>query len=379
MSVLDTTTYAIGITIGGVAVDPALVVCDLTIRSGRTRQDDGLEAASATLELTEADPSSITLGMEDVLQITVDGSPRFTGRITEITRTPIPMSEGSTWTIVGTGEIARLSRFMLALPLPAESASARADRVLAALGFPHTITGGMGYVIGPYGVAGDPPATADAILGSLITDTGVVIQDQGDGSLLVQFSDGRLSEDKWTPDPTMTSTDLAFAQTDDVVNDLVVTWIGGSVAASSPGSIAKYDRRSVSLGTSLNDAASAHTRAASIIGRLASPAWSIDSVTTWDREFLEHSVGAIVDVGPLPAGSPVESPWQGVMEGWVEHYQPSADGSARVLGSFLIALGDLAHSAETIHWGGVTPTLKWNTLDPATAWDEAISNAALTP
>ena len=379
MSVVDTTTYAVSLTIGGVAVDPALVVCDLTIRSGRTRQDDGLNAASATIELAEADPSSITLGMEDVLQITVDAQPRFTGRITEITRTPIPMSGGSTWTIVGTGEIARLSRFMLALPLPAESAAARADRVLTAIGFPHTITGGLGYVIGPYGVAGDPPATADAILGSLITDTGVVIQDVGDGSILVQFGDGRLSEDRWTPDPVVTSTDLAFAQSDDVVNDIVVAWIGGNVPANSPSSIAIYDRRSVSLGTSLNDAASAQTRAASIIGRLAFPAWGIDSLTTWDREFLDHMVGAIVDVGPLPPGSPVESPYQGVMEGWVEHYQPSTDGSSRVLGSFLIALGDLQHSAETIHWGGVTPTLHWAGVDPTTAWNEAISNAALTP
>ena len=377
-TVFDTTSYAVAVSIAGVAVDPSLVVADLTIRSGRTRADDGIEPASCTVELVETAPDAITLSMEDVLQITIDGAPRFTGRITEITRTPAGLA-GSSWTLVATGDLARLSRFLLALPLPAETAQARAERVLSALGFSHTLLGGAGYQIAAYGVAGDAPAAADQILSSLVTDTGAIFQDNGDGSILVQFMDARLSEDRWTPAPELTSVELSFAQNDDVVNDLRVSWTGGIVSASSTGSIAQFDKRSVSLDTALNDAPSANQRAASIIGRLSFPAWGIDSLTTWDRDFFNHGIGAIVDVGPLPAGSPVESPWQGVMEGWVEHYQPSTDGSGRVLGSFLVSLGDLQHSAETVHWGGVTPTLHWAGVDPATSWQEAISNAALTP
>jgi hypothetical protein len=377
-TVYDTTTYTIVVTIGGVAVAPDLVVADVTIRSGRQRADDGLEPASATIELLETDIGSINVALAQTLVVTINGAPRFTGRVTEITRTPIGAT-GSSWTIVGMGNISRLARFLLALPLPAETATARAERVLTAIGFAHTTTGGGAYTVGPYGQAGDPPATADQILGQLVTDTGVILQDMGDGSILAQFMDSRLSEDQWTPDPAITSTELAFAQSDDLVNDAAVHWTGGTVTASNPASVAQYEKRSISLDTQLNDAGSAQNRANSIIARLAVPAWAIDTLTTWDAAFFDHHVGAIVNVGPLPAGSPVMSPWSGVMEGWTEHYQPSTDGSGRVLGSFLVALGDTQHSSEILTWQGTDPDFKWNTIDQTVTWQEAISNGDLAP
>lgn len=383
MSVRDTTGYALAVKIDGVAIDPALVVCDVTIRSGRTRQDDGISPATATIELLEHETGSITIGIAQLLTITVDAgagpAPRFTGRITEITRTPIATEDGSSWSIVGAGQLSRLSRFLLALPLPAESAAARANRVVTAAGFTAVVQGGAGLAISAYGAAGDAPASADQILGDLVTDTGAVVADRGDGKILCQFGDGRLSEDQWNPDPALTFTELAFAQSDDVINEAVVSYTGGQVTATSPPSVNRYDHRQISLDTRLADSGSATTRAINIVGRLAFPAWAIDQLTTYDRAFFNHDYGAIVNVAPLPPGSPVASPWQGVLEGWTEHYQPSVDGSQRVLGVFAVALGDLQHSAETVHWGGVTPTLTWAGVDPQTAWNEAISNAALTP
>ena len=164
-----------------------------------------------------------------------------------------------------------------------------------------------------------------------------------------------------------------------MINDARVTWTGGLATSTSPGSIADYDHRAVSLDTSLDTLGAAQTRASSIVSRLAYPAWAIEALTTYDRTFFDHGIGALVDVGPIPATAPVEDPWQGVLEGWTEHYQPSADGTDRILGVFVIAVGDTQHSAEVIHWGGVTPSLHWAGVDPQTAWNEAISNAALTP
>lgn len=383
MSVLDTTGYQLAVLINGAVIDAALVVADVTIRSGRTRQDDGIEPATATIELLEHATTGLAVGIAQTLAVTVDGgdgpAPRFTGRVTEITRTPIQGEDGSTWTIVAAGQLSRLGRFLLALPLPAETAAARAQRVINAVGFVAVVQGGAGLSVADYGVAGDSPAAADSILSDLIRDTGVVVADLGDGSILCQFGDGRLSEDKWTPDPLITNADLSFAQTDDVINDARVSWTGGLVTATSPGSIADYDHRALVVDTALNTLGAAQSRASSIIARLAYPAWAIEALTTYDRTFLDHGIGALVNVGPIPAGAPVESPWTGVMEGWSEHYQPSTDGTNRILGVFVVALGDLQHSAEVIHWAGVTPSLHWNTTDPATDWTEAISNAALTP
>jgi hypothetical protein len=143
----------------------------------------------------------------------------------EITRTD-PDERRIPWTLVGTGR-PRLTRFPLTLPLPAERR--RADRVLTAIGF-RTITGGRGYVSGHMARLairhrGCDPRIADH-------RSGVVIQDQGDGSIPVQFSDGRLSKTSGLRS-VVTSTDLAFAQTDDVVKTPAVAWIGGVVTASS--------------------------------------------------------------------------------------------------------------------------------------------------
>jgi hypothetical protein len=382
-TVLDTTTYAIAVLVDDVAIPQDLIVADVTIRSGRSRQDDGLEPATAVIELLDAQPGQVSVGIAQVLRITVDpgtgATPRFTGRITEITRTPIQGGTGSSWSIVAAGNISRLARFLLDLPIPQESAPARAQRVIEAVGFTAVVQGGDGLTLAAYGVDGDPPASADRILGDLITDTGASVADLGDGSILCQFGDGRLSEDRWTPDPAITNADLAFAQSDDVINDCRVAWAGGLVVATSPGSISRYDYRGISLATNLADLGSATTRATSIIGRLAYPAWAIDALSTFDRGFFDHAIGAVVTIDQLPPGAPVESPWSGVLEGWSEHYQPSTDGSDRLLGVFVIALGDTQHSAETVHWGGVTPTLTWAGVDPATAWYEAVSNAALTP
>jgi hypothetical protein len=267
----------------------------------------------------------------------------------------------------------------MTVPIAAETAAARAARCVAAAGLTAVVEGGANLNLSAYGVAGDPPAAADQVLGQVITDTGCVVQDQGDGRILVQFSDSRLSDDRWTPDPNVTASELAFAQGDDVVNDVRVAYTGGAAVAQDTGSIAKYDRHSLSLQTQLADVGSAQNRASNIVGRLAYPAWAVEAITTWDAAFLQHTIGALVDVTPLPAGSPVEDPWTGVLEGWAETYQPATDGTQRVIGVFTLAIGDRAHSAESIHWGGVTPSLIWNGVDPQTAWFEAISNAALTP
>lgn len=385
MSVLDTTTYDVGITLDGAPVDPAMVVCDVTIRSGRSRQDDGIEPASCTIEIlsvASGGAAEVDVTLAQLVQITVDGQIRFTGRTSEISRTPTTIGEeGWTWTIVAVGNLARLARFTLTPPIPRETAAARALRIIQAVaGGVADIRGGAGYELAAYGASTDPPVHLDQILGQLVADTGAVVQDMPDGSTMVQFADGRLSADLFAPDPTVTSSDLAFAQSDDVINEIIISYGNNQdMTLQAPASITQYDLRSVSLDTQLDDNASATTRAESIISRLAWPSWGIDSLTTWDRDFLNHEIGAVVQVSPLPVGAPVADPWQGVMEGYVEHYQPSTDGSGRVLGSFLLAIGDLQHSAETIHWAGVTPSLTWAGVDPQTAWNEAISNAALTP
>jgi hypothetical protein len=359
-------------------LDPAIVLADVTIRSGRTRADDGLEPASATIDLQVATAPGAGVVIGDALVVDVNGAPRFTGKVAEITRSAVPDDPvASTYTIVAIGALARLPRILVHLPIAPQTAANRAQAVFDAAGIPVRIEGGDTLQIGAYGVDGDDPTTADQVIGSLVTDTGAIVADQGDGAVLVQFLDSRLGHDSFTPDPDRTHVDLAWDQSDDLVNDATVEWIGGLETARDDGSVSEYDLHSIRLTTALADVGSAIRRCNSLVARLARPAWSLGAVQTWDEAALAHNVGALVTIAPLPPSSPVAGAWTGVLEGWTETYSPASDGSG-IVGAWDLAIGDLQHSAETLPWIGVDPeTLQWAEVNPDTAWIEAVSNGDL--
>jgi hypothetical protein len=368
------------VSLNSVALDPALVVADVAIRSGRSRSDDGLSASSATVELLTPDPAGVVVSIADTLAVTVDGYARFQGAVSEITRASQEDPLSSRYTLVAVGPIARLPRVQVPMPLPAGTARARAQAVFDAAGVPVVIEGGESYQLAALGAAGDPPTGADQIIGALIGDTGAVVVDQGDGSVLAQFLDSRLSEDVWAPDPALTHVELAWEQSDDLINDITVSWSADPPAtSSSPDSVSKYGRHATSLSTGLARAADAAHRATSIVARLAYPAWNVAGVETWDAAILAHRVGAIVTLSPLPPSSPTGgTAWSGVLEGWTEQYGPDATGA--LAGTWTLALSDRAHSAETVAWANVSPaTLKWSQVNPQTSWSEAISNGDLYP
>jgi hypothetical protein len=331
------------------------------------------------VEILTPDPAGVVVGIADTLAVVVDGNPRFQGRISEITRASQDDPLSSRYTLVAVGPIARLPRVLVAMPMPAGSARARAQAVFTAAAIPVVIEGGESYQLAALGVAGDPPQGADQVLGAVVNDTGLVVADLGDGSVLCQFLDSRLSEDVWSPDPALTHVDLSWEMVDDLVNDISVEWAGGAPAtASSAGSITQYERHSASLTTALAGLADAQHRAASIIARLAYPAWQVGAVETWDTTVMAHRIGAVVTLAPLPPSSPTAAgSWSGVLEGWSEQYGPDAAGN--LAGTWTLALSDRAHSAETVSWANVSPaTLQWAQVNPQTSWSEAISNGDLS-
>ena len=365
--------------LNGVALAGDIVVADIAIRSGRSRADDGLAPASATIELRSPNPTGASVAISDKLTVLVDGAKRFTGRVAEVTRTTDssdPM--GSEYTVVAIGPIARLARLLVALPIAAQTAAQRATAVFAAAGIPATVLGGTTYNLAALGATGDPAIAADQVLGSIMNDTAAVIFDKGDGSIIVQFPESRISGDVWTPDPAKTQVELSWDQTDDLVNDATVTYgtgTGSSVNATSPASITTHDRHAVRLSTGLADVGSATRRANSMVARLADPAWEAGGVSTWDQTFRAHTVGAVVTLAPLPPSAPMAGSWTGILEGWVEHYEPGTDG--QLIGTYELALSDRQHSAETLIWSAAAPAEHWNTVNPATSWTEVLSNADL--
>lgn len=369
------------ISLNGTPISGALVVADVAIRSGRSRSDDGLSAASATVELLTPDPAGVAVSIADTLAVAVDANPRFQGRVSEITRaTGDDDPDSSRYTLVAVGPIARLPRVQIPMPLAAATARARMVEVFAAAGIPLVAQGGDSYQLAALGQPGDPPTGADQIVSAIMNDTGAVVADLGDGSVLAQFLDSRLSHDTWTPDPALTHVELAWEQTDDLINDMTVEWPGGPAATtSSSASIDRYGRYAATLNSGLGSQADAAHRGGSIIARLAFPAWQIGAVDTWDPTVMAHQIGAVVTLAPLPPSSPVSGgEWAGVLEGWTEKYGPDADGN--LAGTWTLAISDRAHSSESVSWAGVSPaTLTWQQVNPETSWAEAFSNSDLYP
>ena len=108
--------------IKGVTVDPSHVLATVTIRSGRTRADDGLSPSSATIEIVTPDPAGSRGRHRRPVDDHVNGYPRFTGRISEITRAPASDPAATSYTLVAVGAIARLPRIQIPLPLAATNA-----------------------------------------------------------------------------------------------------------------------------------------------------------------------------------------------------------------------------------------------------------------
>ena len=378
---MPTAHYApqVAVAVAGVTLDPDVVVADLTIRSGRARFDDGLEPATTTIDILSASVATqVTVGQD--LQVVVDGGPRFTGRVAEVTRAAAGIGQ-TMFTVSGAGGIARMGRILVALPLPAQSARDRCVGVLEAAGYVAECYGGDAYPLAAYGAPGDAPDTLAAVLSAAMSDTGVVIADQPDGRVLVQFPDSRLSADRFAPAPEATHVDLEWVQTDDLVNDCTVEWVGGAaVEATSPTSIDEYDLHTLRISTNLADVGSATRRATSLVARLALPVWECGDVETWDPGIRDHGIGALITLAPLPDSAPVAGDsWTGVMEGWQDHYAPAADGSGLLAGTWDLSLSDPRKSAEVVVWSGVDPaSLAWSQVIEATAWNEAVSNGDLS-
>jgi hypothetical protein len=370
-------SVAVAVKVHGVPLDPSIVLADVTVRSGRERADDGLSPSSATVDLLSPAPLGSTLRIADAIAITANGVARFAGRVAELTQ---DARGGQTaTTLVAVGALARLPRLPVALPLPAATAAARVSAIFAGAGIPVAISGGTTYNLAAYGATGDDPTTADTVVAAVMADTGAIVADGGDGTVIVQFPEARISGEKHTPDAARTSSELVWQMSDDVVNDASVEYgpqASRAVArATNSISIETYDVHATRLSSGLGDAGSATRRATSIVSRLAAPAWEVRSVESWDDAALTYHVGALMTLGPLSSAAPVPSPWIGILEGWTERYQP--DDAGGIIGVWDLAMGDPRHSAETLVWANATPAEHWATVNPATSWQEVISNSDL--
>ena len=149
-------SVTVQVKLGGATVPGDVVLADVALRSGRQRSDDGLNTATATVDFLTATPGGLVIAIAQTLQVLVNGTSRFIGKISEITMQET--ADGPiAYTVVAAGNIAQLERWTIPVPIVAETAAARAQRAITEAGFTATIQGGTTYNMGFLGKLGTPP------------------------------------------------------------------------------------------------------------------------------------------------------------------------------------------------------------------------------
>lgn len=365
---------AVSLTIASTPIDLADVIADVTIRHGRV---DVYESASpSTLQLTIEDvPRSFTrafrVGSPLVFTCTdgVTVAPRFTGKITD------GAVDDARLTAIAVGRLATLSQYVIGgtVDYPAEAWSARVTRVFAEAGLAAYLrlaapAAGGDPTLAARTVATDGATTLDQYLDELATMVGAAIADDVDGKIYIQPISTRTLAGGYALDPHLVAYVPVWTQVLPIANIVTVKWTGGQVTVSDADSVAFYGPRPVEIPTTFTTAAAATQRANERLARSAYSHWNIPSAP--------YLVGAPFPIGTpltlqgMPAGSPYAT-WTPVLEGWQDNI--TGDGH-EIDWTMELSLSDPLASGLTLPWNAVPTTAgyRWNTINPTTAWRDAL-------
>lgn len=396
-----------------------LCSADLVIESGRKDHSDGPTASRARFTLTQVVP--VAVGR--VVQISCDGLPRFTGRITDVDTEPAALSHDApnTVRVDAVGRLSELGRALTAwfpgtTVWPQESAQDRVGRIVAAsaTGVQVLIRGGLPDML-PYD---DGPVMALQAITDVAADVGAAVLDLPDGRVLWQAYDARdalsvpvswdeavgdwdtFHDGSWASitqesvvaprnvrlDPCVVEWAPQWGQSrGDIVNWVKVDY--GDPAAmvyrDDRASIDLYGPEMSTLGTKLAVKADAEQRARSIILRRGAPRWDVRRVDidlfacteSQSAEYRSLRVGDRVTVPSLPAASPGgqfvgdRREWVGVLEGWSEEHSADTWLMRLHLSNPALSINALTwEQAGDGTWAGQPAGLEWR------RWDTLVSS-----
>lgn len=383
------TVHLGGVELGMDAVGP------ISISHGRRDVDEQPQAAVCSLGLRSTalpalpeigDFLAVELGADALAALPLSSTDadlarhRFLGTVTDVAFEPRNSAHGpGTVRVTATSLRARLGRHSVgAEPWPAETDGERAGRILALAAPAVGLTVGLvdpGTVTVAARDVDDQPALQ--LLDELAAGTAALLVDRRDGSLEWHDAEHRRGA---TPvadlDASQVLTETVPKQRlAGLVNDLTVTWTGGStrlVDTDSADPITGYGPFRSTLQTPITDQAQAESLALLTIGRKARPWWDIgdglavELLRSVDLEtaagLLTAEVGDVLRISGFPADGPFELRLLAV-EGWQEVI-------TRHAWRVDYAVSDLELTGPAARWVDVRPdALTWF------GWDGAYPDA----
>jgi hypothetical protein len=356
-----------------VAIPLGELVADLVLHRGRDSVSS--EPTADTLQVTIHDVARDFVRAFDVgqsLRLTVsDGGapavPRFAGRVTDA------RLDDDQLTVIGTGPIATFRELAIgASSWPAESWSARVLRAFTEAGLAASLDLRPDPELDPILAPRDSETAGATTLGDYVAFLapmiGALVADQPDGTTLVQAIGARTLDAAIELEPG----DVAYAPVweEQLPSGNIVTVRyqgdqGASVTVQDDASIEHYGRRPITIDTTFQAEADATARARSALNRSAYSHWEIAGAPL--LRGLDLPLGEAVILSGLPGWAPFE-PWTPLVEGWTD----TISGSSWRME---LALSDPLVSGLTLSWESIPidPLYLWSTIDPATAWADALT------
>lgn len=369
--------------LAGVSVPLAGVLADVQIHHGR--DDIAAEPMATTCQLTFRDVAPafvLDFDMGQSLKLTVrDGTgpiaARFTGKVTDAR---LDVDE---LTVIAAGPLSTYYRSPVGeTNWPEETWSARISRCFSEAGIASLLELYVDPLFNPVLSARDAASAGASTFGDMLAflapTVGALIADRMDGRILVQAIGARRLDAAVSLDPA----DIAYspAWTEELPRGNVVTVRyqadqGASVTVSDSSSIALYGEREATIDTPIRDASAASYRANQYLSRAAFTHWQMPAAPI--LRGLALSLGAPILVSGLPDAAPFD-PWTPIVEGWSETIT-AGDVDEPGTWTMELALSDPLLSGVALPWSAVptTSVYRWNTVDPATDWREALTLEAL--
>ena len=390
-TVLSNVTTTPTVTIDGRNLTGA-TLSGIRVTNGRDSLNTQPQPSYASLQLIDTTLSAPELLGRDVI-VNLGTQPIFTGVITDVritTQTIRPWSAAHTITAVG-----RLRDLNKPIgPQPASTESERIYNVLSvALGKQWQRTTGTwseqtqkwnalnnGSVTpGGYQIAATTEtSTGTDLANSAANDGGGVICDTNNGQIVYQSAFTRNST-YWALNAVDIDASLnvelssvsTSTQLGDVINDVSVSWTGGTQTATDANSANVYGVQSTEVKTNLTNEAQAAERAAQILARYAQPRQHLDRVeiplnildladTSNLRSVYVGMPIQLVNLPTLLGGQ--SSSWRGYVEGYEWNLNHN---------DLWISLNISEYSLSTIamRWSDVDVTQKFSMLDRSVTWN----------
>jgi hypothetical protein len=371
-----------GVTVGGTAIDLNTVAHDVTITIGRKDLQTTYAPSSCRITFYDVVATSYTALVGKTITVSGNAYQLFGGYVTDVRLTVATPTSGARCDIIAAGPSSRLGLLDVNTSGYTSTTLALrckqiADECIAQDGSFY-FSDETGTDEGAYTLSAVAPQTESATtaLQGTVDQVGGVIYDNPydstspTGRIAYYTNDcNTVAENTWSS--SLIEFAPTFEQSGQIINNVAVTYDTGTINRSSTTSQTLYGKRSRTVGTTINNTTEATDLADEIISRTRRPRWANSNVSVIQSysgpELLYTRIGGSLTINDLPDGSP-SSTYTGIVQGW-EH----RISSGKMRTTFYLA--DPADVGLTIAWYKLPSTYKWNTVNPALIWDNALTLA----